>query len=86
MGQKTKTPILAKVGSAKVGQLRMAKVGFAKVGRRGAHAVAMNCWKPNMKRGNRIKGSGVQMKIPRRFVEESRSLFFQLKFKFLLIN
>ena len=30
MGQKTKTPILAKVGLAKVGQIRMAKVGLAK--------------------------------------------------------
>ena len=31
-GQKTETPILAKAGLAKVGQLRLAKVGLAKVG------------------------------------------------------
>ena len=31
-GQKTETPIWAKVGSAKVGQSRLAKVGWAKVG------------------------------------------------------
>ena len=31
-GHKIETPILAKVGLAKVGQIRMAKVGLAKVG------------------------------------------------------